>query len=255
MRRFLVIAAAGFLIAPGAASATTETASAGGVSATLSFRNGPGIETKNERLSITAPGMAAYDEPVPSKGCFKVCSPASPKHAVHVLDLYGDGEYAVVLDLFTGGASCCGLEDVYVPSASIGTWVVTTHNFGQDGARIETLSGRIVFVSGDNAFSCEFNYCAADGLPLQIFDFTGDAFHNVTRSYPEQIAKDAAFWWKSYVKYPKNATGLLPPWAADEYDLGRSAYANRRLEAQVAKHRISAGFVKRLEAFLKRHGY
>lgn len=256
MRRLipiLVVAAA--LVAPGVASATTESASAGGITATLSYKDGPGIETKDERLTITAPGMATYDAPVPSKGCFAACYPASPKHAVHVLDLYGDGEYEVVLDLFTGGASCCGLEQVYVPSASIGTWVETAHNFGQDGARIGTLSGRIVFVSGDTEFSCAFTDCAASGLPLQVFDFTGDAFHNVTLRYPKQIAKDAAYWWKSYRKYMSNGTGLLAPWAADEYNLNRETYVAKTLAQQVSEHHISESFVKQLQKFLKRHGY
>jgi hypothetical protein len=245
----LTLAALAALTLPATASAASESASA-------SYSNGPGIETTNETLTITAPGMSTYDEAVPSTGCFKVCSPASTSGAVHVLDLYGDGEYAVVLDLFTGGASCCGLEQVYVPSASIGSWVLTSHNFGQDGAKIEKVKGAYLFVSGDTWFSCAFTDCAGSVLPLQLFDFSGDAFHNVTKHYPSLIKKDAAEWWRYFAKRPSaNPEGLLPAWAADEDNLGKQAQVARELAGLVKEGVLTQSFVTQLERFLKKHGY
>jgi hypothetical protein len=250
----LAVSSSAVLVLPGAAAAKSYSAHAGGVTATLSFTDGPGITTKNERLTITAPGMPTYDQPVPAQGCFKVCSPGN-QPVVQVADLYGDGEYAVVLDLWSGGADCCGIEQVYVPSASIHSWVLSTRNFGNYGARLVSLSGHEVFLSGDNAFYCTFAACAASGLPIQIWSFTEDAFHNVTRSYPKLIAKDAAFWLKTYDKNISEGQGLIAAWAADEDELGLSATVRTVLQLQVADHHLTQRFVAQLEAFLQHHGY
>ena len=162
----ILLAAIGLTL-PAAAAAKSFTAKAGGVTATLSYANGPGIETTDERLEITAKGMPTYDEAVPAKGCFKVCSPIALQ-PVQVVDLYGDGEEAVVLNLFSGGADCCGIEQVYVPSSAVGSWVLSWRNFGVDGAKVADENGHEVFLSADNAFYCTFTFCYASGLPLQV---------------------------------------------------------------------------------------
>ena len=256
MRRPLIatLAVLAALIVPAVASAASQTASAGGVTATLSYQGQVGPELQHETLTITAPGMATYSEPVPAQGCFNVCDPASA-HSVHVLDLYGTGEELVVLDLFTGGASCCGMEDVYVPSASIGTWVVTSRNFGQDGAGIEQLGGQWRFLSGDNAFACEFSFCAATPLPLRVWSFTADAFHDLTRQYPALIRRDAAQLWRLYQRHLEDGAGVIAAWAADEDHLGLQQRVATVLAQQVGEHHITASFVRQLQRFLKRHGY
>lgn len=244
------------LAIPTTAAAKSFTASAGGVTATLSYSGGPGITTTDERLKITAHGMPAYDRAVPSSGCFKVCSPLSTEQPVQVLDLYGDGEYLVVLNLFTGGADCCGLDLVYAPSASIGSWVVTAHNFGPAGAKPAREGGRWVFLSGDAAFYCTFTFCAGSALPLQIWSFTGDAFHNVTRSYPALIAKDAAGLLSTYDAHPGSQTlGVIAAWAADEDNLGLQATVATVLQRQIADRHLTRSFVSKLKAFLGSHGY
>ncbi len=243
------------LVAPGLAAAKSYTSHAGRVTATLSFTGGPGITTTDERLRITAPGMPVYDQPVSAHGCFKVCSPLGTEPAVQVVDLYGDGEYAVVLNLFSGGADCCGIEQVYVPSAAVQSWVLSERNFGTDGARIADEGGREVFLSGDQAFYCTFTYCAASGLPIQIWSFTAEAFHNVTKSYPKLIAKDAAFWLSTYDKHLSSGQGLIAAWAADEDNLGLEATVRTVLQLQTADHHLTAKFVTQLESFLERHGY
>ncbi len=240
--------------ATASAAARSYAARGGGVAATLSFVETSGIDVKNERLRITAPGMPTYDKPVPASGCFKVCDPGN-KPVVQVVDLYGDGQYEVVLDLWTGGADCCGLVQVYVPSAAMHSWVLSSRNVGHYGAALTKLGGREVFVSADNDFYCTFISCAASGLPVQVLSFTGDAFHDVTRSYPALIARDAASWLKLYYRHLGEGEGVLAAWAADEYNLGRAAAATSMLNQQVAARHISRSFVRTLQTFLTKHGY
>lgn len=246
--------ATGALALPATAGATSFTASAGGVKATLSYSGGPGITTRDERLTITAKGMPTYDKLVSATGCAKVCSPIA-KQPLQVVDLYGDGEQAVVLNLFSGGADCCGIEQVYVPSASIGSWVLTTRNFGEDGARIAKENGHEVFLSGDSAFYCTFTFCYASGLPLQVESFTGDAFHDVTKQYPSLIRSDAAKWLKTYYAKPSQGEGVIAAWAADDDNLGLQATVATVLQRQIADKHLTVRFVQQLQAFLKKHGY
>jgi hypothetical protein len=242
-------------LAVGPAAAKSITASAGHVTATLSFAHGPGPLTTDERLVIKAPRMATYDEPVPAKGCFKVCSSVVTEPAVQVADLYGDGEYLVVLNLFTGGADCCGIVQVYAPSAATGSWVMSEHNFGEDGARLVEEGGHELFISGDDAFACAFIDCAQSGLPLQVFGFSGETFRNVTTAYPRLIKRDASAWAKAYDADPKQGQGLIAAWAADEDNLGLSSTVTTVLQRQVAAHNLSSSFVTSLQSFLRKHGY
>ena len=235
---------------------TATYASAGGVTATLSYSGGPGITTKNERLTIIQNGQPKYSEPVPAKGCFKVCGPAD-KHPVHVTDLYGDGGEEVVLDLFSGGADCCSIEQVYVHSSALESWVLDQRNFGEAGAVLKDIGpeGRPEFVSANGDFYCQFTFCAASGLPLQIFEFDAERFIDVTRQHPRLIAADAARWIRLYYAHTRQGQGLIAAWAADEDNLGLEATVNTVLQLQTADGHLEASFVRGLLAFLKKHHY
>ncbi len=256
MRRVILTAILALvLLAPASAFATSTSASAGGVEATLSY-NGAGITIKNERLTIEQNGKVVYNEAVPATGCFKACVP-NDKHPVHISDLYGDGSEDVVLDLFSGGADCCTIEDVYVPSAAVNSYVLDTRNFGEAGATLANIGpdGRPEFVSANNAFYCTFTACAASGLPLQILEFSGERFIDVTKLHPKLVAADASRWIKLYYKYPSNGSGLIAAWAADEDNLGLESTVSTVLHLQVADHHLKANFVASLQRVLKQHGY
>ncbi len=257
MRNLILLTTIGaVLLVPASAGAATQTASAGGVTATLSYTGGPGITTKNLRLSISQNGKVVYNQPVVSKACFKTCSP-TPKGAVHVVYLEGTGALEVVVSMFTNGADCCGIEQVFTPSASMGTYYKAEHNFGPVGARLEQLThdGHYELVSGDPFFYCQFSACFASGLPIQIWGWNAGSFIDLTRRFPALIAKDAAVWWSDYRKHLKQGTGLIAAWAADEDLLGKQATVASTLATEVRAHHISASFVSGLQHFLKTHGY
>jgi hypothetical protein len=259
LRRAIVLSILALALAtPGSALAasTVSYASAGGVTAALSYSGGPGITTEDERLKITQNGSVVYDQAVPAKGCFRVCGPGD-KEPIHVSDLYGDGSEDVVLDLFSGGADCCTIEQVYVSSAAVNSYVMDEHNFGEAGAVLKDIGpgGRPEFVSGNKAFYCQLTFCAASGLPLQIFEFTEEKFVDVTKQHPKLITADAARWIKLYYKDPTAGQGLIAAWAADEDNLGLQANVRTVLQLQTADGHLKASFVETLQRFLKRHGY
>jgi hypothetical protein len=244
------------MLVPAAAHAAKITESAGGVTATLSYTGGPGITTKDERLTIKQGGSVAYDQKVPATGCFKVCGPYG-KDPVHVADLYGNGGQDVVLTVFTGGADCCTLADVYVPSAATSSYVFDQHNFGEGGVLLKDIGpgGRPEFVSADPSFYCRFTGCYGSGLPLQILEFSGERFLNVTKHYPKLITADASKWLKIYDRNPAQGQGALAAWAGDEDNLGDQATVRTVLQLQIADGHLKQSFVRSLQSFLKSHGY
>jgi hypothetical protein len=275
MRRTLITAVvlACFALAAPAALATTQTARGGAVTATFTF-TGHYPNYSGLHLSIAQAGSVLYDQPVSSEACGKYCAPEATSggaSSVHIIDLDHIGQPNVVLDLFTGGAHCCSVEQVFTFDPGTMTYAETERDFGDPGARIEDLNhdGHYEFVTADDAFAYAFTDFAASGLPLQILTFSGQRFQDVTDSFPALIRKDAATWLKAFRQMARgrdiDSVGLIAAWAADEYRLGRSAAANRYLTQQAkAGHLKSAlapqepqglKFVAVLKRFLRRHGY
>jgi hypothetical protein len=276
MGRSAVIAGvvAASLAAAPAASATTQSAHSGNVSATFTF-TGLTFKTKHQHLTIVRAGKTVYSARVTSKFCGTMCGAlAIGKHSssVHVVDLEHTGEPDVVLDLFSGGAHCCAIEQFFTYNAATRTYVKTERNFGDPGIQIVDLghNGHHELLTADDRFAYEFTDFAASGLPIQILTFSHRHFQNVTRSYPKLIAKDAALWLKSFKGEAKrlhysDSTGVIAAWAADECLLGHAKSAFRYLDRQAKAGHLNsalspeepsgAKFVTRLRKFLRKHGY
>jgi hypothetical protein len=260
------LAAVALLAAPGAAFAATQTASSRGITATFSF-TGAGVHSSNLHLKITRAGRVMYDQPVRAPSCERRCVPFASGHhqsSVHIYDLAGNGQPDVVLELYSGGAHCCFIDEVYYPNASSSKYLSTGRDFGNAGAAIRRLSGNYVFLSTDNAFYYEFSDFADSGAPIQIFRFVHNKFAVVTRSYPSLIASDAATWWKAFTQDYSNGTGLIAPWAADEDLLGNFSQVQSTLQTELRQNHLNSPgppwpsgrqFITALNKFLAQHGY
>jgi hypothetical protein len=261
------------LVAAPAALATTQTASAGNVTATFTF-NGTYPNFTDMQLSIAQGSTVFYDEPVVSKPCGMFCAPGSssgPGTSVHVLDLEHDGQPDVVLDLYSGGAHCCSIEQIFSFDPGTMTYVKTQRDFGDPGEQIVDLrhNARYEFLTADDWFAYEFTDFAASGLPIQILTFSDRHFSNVTRQYPKLIARDAAGWMKAFKSMAKqhysDSVGVVAAWAADEELLGHSKLVNTFLANQLKAGHLNsalspqepggARFVAKLRKFLRTHGY
>jgi hypothetical protein len=275
MRRALIMASLTGLILATAPSAlaTTQTASAGDVTATFTFK-GKSPNTHGQRLEIVRAGKALYDQPVVSSFCGTMCDPFTPpnaRSAVDVVDLEPSGEPDVVLDLYSGGAHCCVVVQAFSFDPGTMTYVKTERNFGDPGYELVDLrhDGRYEFLTADDSFAYEFTDYAASGLPIQILTFSGRHFFDVTRSYRTLIAKDAANWMRVFDSLAKqhyqDSVGVVAAWAADEELLGHNRLVNRFLARQLKLGHLNsalspqlpsgAKFVAKLRKFLRTHGY
>jgi hypothetical protein len=263
-------AASALLVAAApAALATTQSAQSGNVTATFTFK-GKFPNFTGMRLTIAQGGTVLYDQPVQ---CVH-CAPGSmtdDQSSVQALDLEHDGQPDVVLDLFTEGAHCCFVRQIFSFDPGTMTYAVTQHDFGNAGALIVDIdhNGRFEFLSADNAFAYAFTDFAASALPIQILTFSGGQFTNVTRQYPKLIAKDAARWMKAFKstarQHYSDSVGVAAAWAADEELLGHAKLVNRFLSRQAKAGHLNsalsptepggARFVVKLRKFLRAHGY
>jgi hypothetical protein len=254
------------------ALATTQTAHSGNVSATFTFKASNSFNYSHERLKIMRAGQVVYDKPVTSASCGTTqCSPgAFTPHtsSVHVIDLESNGEPDVVLDLYSGGAHCCFIEQIFSFNPGSTTYTKTERDFGDPGANIKDLGHNRHFelVTADDSFADEFTDYAASGLPIQILTFRNRRFTDVTRHYPKLIASDAAQWlslFKGNVKHHVNdSVGLIAAWAADEDLLGHESLVKSTLATELAKGHLrtplgngGSAFVKALQKFLRKRGY
>lgn len=250
------------------ASAKTERAALGNVNATFSFAGG-GMRFSNLRLKISVGGSVFYNRRVHSRFCQRYCGPletGTGQTAVRVLDMQSDGSPEVIVSLFTEGAHCCVVEQVYRLGAPGRGYRKAEHDFGNAGATLSDVAhdGRYAFVSADNAFFYRYTSYAASGAPVQIWTVKRNRFVNVTRRYPARIAADARRWWRMYVNNWRVGEGFIAAWAADEDMLGNAALVNQTLEAQAQQGHLRSDiaeaptgyeFVNALEQFLQRRGY
>lgn len=250
-----------------AATTTTQSASAGGVTATFRY-TGSGIDVHGAHLTIARHGKTVYDQPVRSKACGSQCGPgAFGKHArsVGVVSL-NPGQPDVILELYTGGANCCLVDQVFTYAPAAGTYVKTERDFGSYGAAIRRLgrARRWRFVSGDESFKYAFTDGADSGEPIQIFSFSATRFHNVTRAYPTLIASDARRWWKFFKSDLSNGVGLIAAWAADQELLGHHKQVQSTLATEARRGDLRDGgtggptgqrFITALNQMLHKLGY
>ena len=273
------------LVVPASAAAqerTVETATAGDVTAELSYvkrQRGSGQfrfeEFRDFRVLVRRAGQVLYDKPI-GKPCERFCTPtesALTRKHVGLRDLNGDGEPEAIVDLFTGGSSCC----------------VFVYAFGFDPtanvyrrARLDTGGGFVVRDSGgdrvlelvgdDFRFRGLFTCGACGSRPIRIWHYGLTRFEVATPSFPARIRTHARRMKRIYerVRHRKDAPvfvkGALTPFAADLCLLDRCGAGfrlvrlairrgelKRRSDFDVSPH--GAAYLSALKRFLRRTGY
>jgi len=275
LRMTLTIAmlAVGPLAAMTPVAAAVETASSGKLTAVFSY-TGTYPQSHNPHLQISQSGRMLYSREVTSSWCGNECWPDlidAGQMTLHVVRLQPHRPPSVVLDLFSGGAHCCTVEQVFSLDPKSNRVQKVEHNFGDPGARLVRIGpgGTFDFVSADDTFAYAFTDYAASGMPLEILQFVNNRLRNVTRSFPKLVAHDAQRWHAAFVASAKSSyqdtVGIVAAWVADEDMLGRFASARTFLAAQLKAGHLNCSlspiepsgerFVVTLEKFLRAHHY
>lgn len=269
MRRSLIpLALIAGLVLPAGAGATTVTARGGGVTASVTY-TGRIPDFHGLRLRIARGARTLYSGAIRDKACGAHCWPQTgPGHpAVRLADLGNGRGDDVLLGLYTGGAHCCSVLQVFRPSG--GRYVrAARHDFGDPGYRLERLGGAPRFVTADDTFAYAFTDYAASGMPVQVLRLHGGKFVDVTARYPALVRRDAARWLRAFRRQAssgyRDSVGVLGAWVADEANLGRYRHAIAYARAQARAGHLHSGlgaslsgakFVAALAKLLARDGY
>jgi hypothetical protein len=279
------LVAIGALLLPAGAAAqerTVETATSGAVTAELSYiKRGRGRgefrfdEFRDFRVRILRGGQVLYDKPV-GKPCDEFCTPAESaltgKH-VGLRDLNGDGEPEAIVDLFTGGTSCCVLVFAYGYDAVTGVYRRARLDTGGGFvARDYGGDGLIELVGDDFRFRGLFTCGACGSRPLRIWHYGLTRFVDATREFPSKIRAHARRMKRFYerVRHRRDAPafvkGALTPYTADlclldrcgaGFRLVRLALRRGELDRRTAfdVSPLGPAYLKALKRFLRRTGY
>jgi hypothetical protein len=268
--RFLLVTAsvAGALYAGGdTARATIHPAA---WQAKLTYAKSPGSVTTYSglRLSVVHLGKLVFDMPVKSTLFPSGASAAGglKPSSVSFHDLNADGTPELVLVLWTGGAHCCYLDQIF--DFSFQPAHKTEIDFRDSGARPAMVDRRAILQSADDRFDYAFTDYADSASPIQVWQYRTGGLVDTTRSFPGLINSDAAQWWSRYLatrtsKKDDDVRGILAAWAADESLLGDGDAAHTKLLQIAAGGDLDHGsgppkgaaYVASLWKFLGSRGY
>lgn len=257
-----------------ASAATTKKyhASLGTLTATLTYQ-GAYPEAHGAVLTITSSGRVQYRSAVTSSFCGDLCWPQSTGYGgapnpLQVVKL-SVGAPVVILGLYSGGAHCCFIDEIFAPSTTT-SYSKTEVFLGDPGAQLKKLPGGQwpVFVSADDSFAYTFTDYAASGLPVKILRFENHHVVIVTRHYRRVVSLDAQGWLHAFYdqasSHYADSVGVIAAWTADEYLLGRASNAETFLREQAAAGHLNSllnpsvkglVFVTQLNKFLHQRGY
>lgn len=275
MRALLCFASllAAAVLVPAAAfggQANTLTDTHGGVRATVTFQ-GSSLYASNVRITIKRAGTAVLKRAKvrdSASGQPTTSGPAS----LMVVDLNGDGEPEVMLDLFTGGAHCCSYSRIYQFDPTYGDYTWVEHEWGNYLYSIDDLDGDGIpeLASADDRFAYAFAAYAFSIPPVLILEYREGALRDVTREHPRSVRRDAKKWWKLYVKERRkpmhrrvDLRGILAGWAADKYQLGQQKDVWKTLKGARARGELRGSspwpkgrkYLRELRGFLEATGY
>jgi hypothetical protein len=152
-----------------AASVKTVRVNGGGTSATLTYEAssaGQGEPYSKLHLALARRGRSLFDEPVDAILCGKSCWPAvgiAGNPVLRIAELEHDGSPDVILNLYSGGAHCCSITQVYRYDPGSQSYAIVQHDFADPGSLLRTLGGASVFLSADDRFAYAFTSFAYRG--------------------------------------------------------------------------------------------
>jgi hypothetical protein len=268
--------AAALLAGAGAAQADpggSATASSGAVAANLSWSSAP-FGVRDARLIVARAGVKLFDgsplvaghscKPAGGDGC--TFAPSGNRTGpLQVLDLNGDGEPEVLVDVFTGGAHCCAVTEILrFTGAGYAPLEVPWGDAGYDLRDLDH-DGRPEISTLDDAFAGAFSSFAASVLPARVLQYRAGVLTAVTRFFPGPVRANlriARRTLRRALRRHFETLGAVAAITADLYTLGRGGEARPFLRRLRARGRLvgingQAGrrFERRLLTFLHRHGY
>jgi hypothetical protein len=288
----LCAAVACLIAAPAALAAPkgpqTETATVGGITATLTYTLESPYEASDLHIAITRDGVPAALEggTNPNAGCGEGCEIAIPLgalsskdnklHSLTLTDLDGNGELEVIVDTYTGGAHCCSVSAIYGWDAATNQYRHLVQFWGDPGYVLKDLGGAPgqELVSADPRFAYTFCAYVCSAMPVLVYRYQDFQLVDVTKDFPAQMrAQDRDLQQTIKQLGAKKSDrfavrGMYPALCANLYRLGQGASCRAQLQRALKRGWLSqapgdkalgwAGgkkYVQRVMRTLDKYGY
>jgi len=254
------------------AAPRSETAASGQVSAKLSWDQSSSKGASDVRVSITRAGSELVSESV-QPDCREFCLVPPGDQPLRILDLDGDGEPEVLVDLYSGGAHCCSVLLLYGFDQAAGQYERVQRDFGNPGYTLRDVGrdGSTEVFTEDDRFSYLFTSYLESFRPLMVLRYERGALVDVTRSLRGELRRHARELYATFKRLRRDGDldlrGVAAAWQADNYLLGGSAPARgwKTLRAAARRGelrrvppnggRSGTRYLTSLRRYLKRFGY
>ena len=247
----------------------TDVSTNGNVVAELSHR-----ETDSFRVKITRDGAVLYDRPIGGR-CNEFCmatdSALTGRH-IGFRDLDGSGEPEVIVDVHSGGTSCCVLVFAFAYDSASNTYRRTRLDSGAGFVvRDYDRNGVLDLVGDDFRFRALFTCGACGARPIRIWNWSRAGFEVVTESFPARIRAHARRMRRLYARARRSrdaafVKGALNPYVGDLCLLDRCGDGFRLVRAALRRGELARRspfdlaplgreYVRALKRYLRRTGY
>lgn len=179
--------------------------------------------------------------------------------ALRLVDLDGNGEPEVLVDLFTGGAHCCAVTFIAWRSPLTGAYELHDALWGNPAPRLRDLDrdGLPEFVGWDDRFAYAFGPYAATVFARRVWSFRDGRLVDATRSHRALARGAMKVTWREYLRFRRNGyprASALAAYIANSYSAGGGypAVAWRRAKAL---EREQPRMLRSIRGTLRRWGY
>ncbi|MGD1807254.1 S-layer homology domain-containing protein [Dapis sp. BLCC M126] len=221
------------------------------------------------RLKIIRSGEILFNEPVPVKSLAGESDSTMAVLAgrfvkVQLLDLDGNGESEVLIDLFTINNSNVPFAGgtyslIYRYKPTENKYTMLRHYWGNINYRLKDLDNDNIpeFQSVDSRFANVFSNVNDSVFPIRIWEYRQGEISDVTKKYPAQINTNASEIWLEFYRRSnqnQNVKGVLAAYLANKYMLGEKEDGWKLIE-KVYKDSDRAEYFASLRQFLTDQGY
>ncbi|NEQ36878.1 MAG: hypothetical protein F6K40_11555 [Okeania sp. SIO3I5] len=221
------------------------------------------------RLKIIRSGEMMFNEPVRVKSLAGESNSTMAVLAgrfvkVQLLDLDGNGESEVLVDLFTINNNNVPLAGgtyslIYRYEPLQKKYTMVRHYWGNVNYRLKDLDNDNIleFQSVDTRFANVFSNANDSVFPIRIWQYRQGKILDVTNKYPAQINTSASEIWLEFYRRSnqnQNVKGILAAYLANKYMLGEKEDGWRLIE-KVYKDSDRAEYFANLRQFLTDKGY
>lgn len=268
-RRGVVVGAALLVWCSSASAAAptwSETVSAGMVSATLTttYADAADVILRADDLELVVTHQGGGSPTRWRGAAFRPWGPdqaiVSRDGAVQLVDITGDGEAEVLVDIYTGGAHCCSVSYVAWRSDNSARYRMRGIRWGNSAASLSDLNGdgALEFVGVDDRFATAFGPYAVAEFPARVWSLAADGPTVTTRHYRPYAMAAMRSSWAMFLEHRRRGdptTGALAAYLANASNVGGVAVSGGWGRARRVMGTSGARTVRAIERRLRGWGY